>query len=265
NPDQAQCPDFTSAFFEDMRNALIQANGAVDHDGAVASLTASWADKNTRDKERWDEQEARQQVRGPQPGEQAPGEQVPAEQDPVHKTAGKKQLPPVKRGVKPSEVIMDQPAPFAINKLKELSYCDLWYFAPEARKLATELLFTNNEDALTLTRTDNALVLASSARSSKNVKRDEELSWEQVCVASTVMLCWASRLSWPDEHLKILNTFYYKLQGHPMRSEPDGTSALVLYQAKYRRDWHRALESDDEVFNLSAINEDTLRFIRREL
>ncbi|KAI0746898.1 hypothetical protein C8Q80DRAFT_1178172 [Daedaleopsis nitida] len=70
NPHQAQCPDFASGFFEDMRNALIQSNVAADQDGAVAELAASWADKNTRDKERWDEQQARQQAGGNQP--QAP-------------------------------------------------------------------------------------------------------------------------------------------------------------------------------------------------
>jgi hypothetical protein len=74
------------------------------------------------------------------------------------------------------------PSPFAIKKLDEFSYIELFYFSPEGCAGAADQQRSVAEDGFVLARTDNALALRpiSLFKASRNVIKDVDLTWRQM-------------------------------------------------------------------------------------
>jgi hypothetical protein len=98
-----------------------------------------------------------------------------------------------------------------------------------------------------------------SQRASRNVRNDEELSWEEMLQAKNIMLDFiADSKAWPTRHAEALAGFFIALEMHPRTLQPNGKQALLLYQSKARREWYTALKRD-EGFNIETISEELLR------
>lgn len=88
------------------------------------------------------------------------------------------------------EVVDYPPARFAIKKLRERDYIELGYFTPEARMEASKTESVSSNDVFTLTQEESILALkpASNFRAKAKVVQDEDLTWEQLSVASLCFL-----------------------------------------------------------------------------
>ena len=102
-------------------------------------------------------------------------------------------------------------------------------------------------------------------RPSKQIRNDEDLSWEEMMDAKNVMLHFMAKSGvWQDEHVTALATFYINLDYHQRKEQKNGKPALLLYQSQVRREWYNALKHD-EGFNIMVIEEDLLRALAEEV
>ncbi|KDQ52910.1 hypothetical protein JAAARDRAFT_138055, partial [Jaapia argillacea MUCL 33604] len=164
------------------------------------------------------------------------------------------------------DTIAPRPSSYAISKLQGFKYVELFYFTREGCLDAFKNAHTTADDALSLTGTDGYVTLRPVAafKASRNVVRDEDLTWEQMTMGKNAMLQMAEKLGWNAKHITALATFYFNLEQHPSRGLDAKNRALLLYQARVRRDWHDRLERD-EGFNIGTINETLLRSISEEI
>lgn len=163
---------------------------------------------------------------------------------------------------------MPRPSAFALNKLQQLEYIELDYFTPKGCSLAhAENERTSNNDTFSITKVDDIVALQpiSSLKPSKNIQRDDELTWDEMVSAKNTMLHFCSKTGvWPAEHLGSLAAFYVILETHPMRQRDHGNQIITMYASRVRREWFDALKRE-EGFNLELINEDLLRSIGDEV
>ncbi|KAF9439675.1 hypothetical protein P691DRAFT_769152 [Macrolepiota fuliginosa MF-IS2] len=152
---------------------------------------------------------------------------------------------------------------YALKRLKNFDYIKLWYFTPQGCDEAILLDQTCNQDALALMQVNSIMTLRliDAVTASKNVLSDEALSWDHICLAQQVMLHHMKELAWEEEYIFVLADFFLRLHLHPKRLHKHWQEAIILYQAQIRQDWHRKLSNihAEEVFNISAINENLLK------
>ncbi len=98
----------------------------------------------------------------------------------------------------------------------------------------------------------------SSLKLSKNIRRNEELLWEEMVFAKNKML------EWPAAHLKATMMLFVELKNHPTRSQHLGNKIMVTYAARARRSWFDSLEQN-KGFNLGKIGVDLMRNISDEV
>ncbi|KAJ2988961.1 hypothetical protein NUW54_g8940 [Trametes sanguinea] len=90
------------------------------------------------------------------------------------------------------------------------------------------------ESSVTLAQASSAIVVTAPNPPSKDVKRDEELTWDQVSKARTSFLSYAKGYGWKAEHLEMFSIFFICLDAHPIRNEPKGNETVIQYQAHFR-------------------------------
>ena len=92
---------------------------------------------------------------------------------------------------------------------------------------------------------------------SKNIWRDEDLSWEEMWdMKNTLLHFMALSGVWPAEHTEPLAAFFVTLDLHPRKQQLNGKQALVMYKSWVRCKWFDALKCN-EGFNIEII-QDTL-------
>jgi hypothetical protein len=126
---------------------------------------------------------------------------------------------------------------------------------------------TSNHDTLGLTRLDNVAMFQpiSSLKPSKNIRRDEELLWEEMVFAKNKMLKhMANSGTWLAAHLKATIILFIELENHPTRSQHLGNKIMVTYAARVRRLWFDSLEQN-KGFNLGKIGVDLMRNVSDEV
>ncbi|KAF9441041.1 hypothetical protein P691DRAFT_685341, partial [Macrolepiota fuliginosa MF-IS2] len=74
---------------------------------------------------------------------------------------------------------------YALKRLKNFNYVELWYFTPQGCDEAILMDQTCDQDPLALTRVDSIMSLKpiDAVTASKNVLSDEALSWDHICLA----------------------------------------------------------------------------------
>ncbi|KAF8063371.1 hypothetical protein FPV67DRAFT_1387749, partial [Lyophyllum atratum] len=260
DPNGEIAPDFAQDEYLIARETIMDLLQMTDAQAASALLT-TWTAKLEARKAAWeteradrqrDEEEARRREqaaggdrtlpinsRRPYPTVDTPREKKPP-----------KTMPLLVDKEAPRELV-NQPSRFALNKLKDFDYIELSYFTPEACDSAAKHDFSIGSEAFTF----------------MHVIPDEELQWEQMTLASTSMVAHMLKAHWPKEHLEALRTFYYNIINHKWRATRDGYAALLIYQARVRREWHHQLEDldGDGAFNIGIINDVLLSNIREEL
>ena len=155
------------------------------------------------------------------------------------------------------------PAPFAIKKVKTMDYIELWYFTLEGIQDASRATLTAADDTFGLLRTNSGLTLQQikATRTSRNVIRDDALTWEQISTAQHNILNAAT--SWPEKHCVVLAKFFINLEA--LKATSSNPRALILYQAVSCQQWHAALKGQGQPFNLSIINSELLTKLENQI
>jgi hypothetical protein len=271
NPHLAECPDFNDDAFD----ILIQSMTRPDRtrEQAVEDLKAAWHTQNDRRKALWDAQLlAAQNHQNHQPPQAAAAVNQPQAADEAGDARKKPKLGAFAATASIGSEISSKPSTFAINKLRDMKYIELYCFTPAGcRDHAGQRLSTADE-AFGFTYGISPDGSANSSLTLKPVSAlahpgkiipDENLTWEQVRDAKPVFLSHVMEAEWDRTHVNALVSFFINLDSHPYNNTPEGKQALVWYQAHAREDWHRKLGSA-ESFNLAILNSTLLADFKKK-
>ena len=102
--------------------------------------------------------------------------------------------------------IAPRPAQYALRRIEDFEYVELWYFTPEGCSDATQHQLAQYDDAFGLTKVDDMVALksVSSLKASKNVVPDAELSFRQMSMAKNAFIPLMSNYHWSA---KAINAF----------------------------------------------------------
>jgi hypothetical protein len=246
----------------------------ISEDQAAKQLTGAWTQQNNARKESW----ARQVQEDQHELEEAERAQAQAEEEQrcIQKEGDKaEQRESEKKKLKMKtfnvnlavpDLILPRLASFMINKLENFEYIELWYFTDKGCMDATQNQQVIAEEAFRLTKHDDFISLRpiSSFRASRNVVKDQDLTWRQLETARSPFLHCATKAGWPKCNTDALASFWLDIESHEFHHRPHGKCMLLIYQACVHREWHDSLMLD-KGFNLAAFNESLLHTISDEV
>ncbi|KAG2029019.1 hypothetical protein BDR03DRAFT_821871, partial [Suillus americanus] len=123
-----------------------------------------------------------------------------------------------------------RPAQYAIQKLTNFEYVELWYFSPEGCKDALKSSRSVADNDLSITRTDDQLTLrpTSAFKASKAALADHELSFSIFLRAKNLFLVQISKAKWPQPNIDALSLFFWHLENHSIRNNSDIGDMVIL-------------------------------------
>lgn len=270
DPSLEVIPDHAGPFYDAIRTTLIQ-NG-MTAEQAIEALNASWNQNHEARIQRWNQQvvddanaeEEAQRQAALQAGQQQEQEPRNDEQPEVDKKKAK--MNDFDDAAVVDTYIAPRPAQYALRRIEEFDYVELWYLTPEGCSDASQSLQTQSDDAFGITKIDDMISLrtVSALKASKNVIPDAQLTFRQMSMAKNTFVPLMSKYKWPDKAVNSMAHFFTQLEMHPYRQRDHGERALVVYQARVRRDWHDRLKQGTG-FNIGIINEDLLQSIYRSI
>jgi hypothetical protein len=269
DPNTAQRPDYNLDIYQAVRAPFVTPDST--HEQAAAILTTVWDAQNAVEKQQWQEQldrdaaEAEERRQEAEEAERLRQEELDREKDEQRKEERKKNkskfapIPP--RGVPTMPPIIA--STIATRRMDKGDYVPLWYYTNAGLDDASKAFNIVEEDALSLIRREDgstSLVPALSSKESRSVIEDNNLSWDEFCIAAPRMILAMSRSEWPADRIGMMTEFWSNLNTHPYRSsrDPLDRNALLLYQAEQRKLWHQAINSPGHGYDLSQINEELL-------
>ena len=274
DPNLELIPDHAGPHYDVLRDALIHNGMTLEQ--AVQALNVSWAQNHAARIQAWDQQVendvaaaaalAQQQQQQEQQDQHAPPDPpLPAEE----RAEGEKKKLKMRDFDEATTVgnyIAPRPAQYALRRVEDFDYVELWYFTPEGCSDATQLQLTLHDDTFGLTKVDDLVALKSisSLKASKNVVPDAELSFRQVSMAKNAFIPLMTKYQWSEKAINAFAQLFTQLELHPLRQREFGERALITYQARVRREWHDQLKLGS-AFNIGILNEDLLQAIYREL
>lgn len=162
-----------------------------------------------------------------------------------------------------------RPSKYALKKLADFEYVELYYFTVNACKEAAECERSMADDTFTLSKVDDtiALRLINAHKPSTKTVPDARLTWNDISIAKTKLLQCMQDAKWPPKFLMSLAGFYVNLDSHPIREEEGGEQAIIQYQSEVRREWIDAITGNgpQEPFDISSINDERLRRIAAKI
>lgn len=282
NPFRAKCPNFHAIEWDEARQRLIDDLVVPNDEEAVVHLVQKWQQTIERKKAEW------LRDGGRDPGPEEPVEQRKEQERGRRRERGRarrsessstmssrsggeererrhrsRKIPPIPLGRAGPDSVTDPPPRAVITKLKELEYVELAHFTASARERAKRDRHNAADETLALTRLTNALTITTTP-SSRSVRPDDELSWDEVMQARVQYLTWLEKTKWPHEYVAMMTEFFWRLDSHDLRGQTGGTDILVRYQALYRREWHDALR-EGHPFDLATINESALANLKAQV
>ena len=154
-----------------------------------------------------------------------------------------------------------------LNKLCKGDYVPLYLFTNKGIQEAEEE-GSGDEDLLTLVQTDKGPTFqtSTSVRAKKYKVKDKALSWEEFSQASYRMLNTMRQQEWPANRLKMIRDFWVALESHFWchDSSEYQRRALLVYQGRIRKDWHKMLGTVD-AFHLLPLNAGHLNDYHQEM
>ena len=270
NPHLAECPDFGGPAFDILVQSMVGPDRTAEQ--VVENLKTAWHADNDRKKALWDAQTRADQERQAEPNAQNAAAANRNQNDDAGLPPSKAQLGAFSATASIGSKRSLKPSAFAINKLKERKYIELYCFSPAGcRDHANQRLSTADEAlgftyGISSSDPNNASLFLkplSALSHPGKVIPDSELTWEQVRDAKACYLNHVSLAGWDMTHVQALVAFFVNLDSHPYNVSPDGKQALVWYQAHAREDWHRKLGTA-ESYNLALLNEDLLAEFKKE-
>ncbi|OCH84885.1 hypothetical protein OBBRIDRAFT_715668, partial [Obba rivulosa] len=271
DPNLALCPDYAAPEFQQLRNALIQARNG-DENQAIQFLVEQWTAKNDADKERWAAQQL-QRIQEEQPNVDAQGDAEDERREREDNSSGEsghgsdEDEDDFEFGVMVADDAPTTPCSFALDKLNKKQYVELWYFTQEGRReeqVAAERSVAEEAFAFVHGGKGVELRKASAISASSKVVKDEYLTWDQFFKANGVFLDLLPDAGWKKKTRDAFALFFYRLEKHPLREESFGESILLAYQARVRREWHRAL-AKGKAFDIGVFNDKRLSKIQSEV
>ena len=269
-------PDFASAAYDALCTALAAAEH-VDKGAIVTRLSNAWDVENNAKKATWEEQVRQDEVEAldaalAQERQQQLELEERTREEEAEKKEKEKKKPKLKEFVanKPvKDTTQLRPSHYAIHKLDEREYVELYYFTLEGCTEASKIDRTIAQDAFTFTKAEDTLLLKpmASHKPSNKAIPDEDLTWRQMSIAKTTLLHHMSQTGWPEHYVVALAEFYLNLESHPTRLQTDGDTILLHYQAQVWCEWHEALRStsDEPAFDISSINDKRVDTIGAEI
>jgi hypothetical protein len=262
-------PDHTGLHYDALRTVLTQ-NG-LSPEEAVQALNDSWTQNHAARVLAWDaqvENDAAVAAALAQQNDPLAVPQDPPQQEDERAEGEKKKLK-MKDFDDTSVIgnyIAPRPAQYALRRIEDFDYVELWYLTPEGCSDATQLQLTQSDDTFGFTKVDDVVALKSfsSLKASKNVVPDAELSFRQMSMAKNAFIPLMSKYQWPEKAINATAQFFTQLELHPLRQREFGERALITYQSRVRREWHDQLKLGS-AFNLGILNEDLVQSIYREL
>lgn len=279
DPTLAVCPSFEGPEWDFLRQPMIDAHPGdvpLTAEEATQRMKEAWARENDRRIAAWNAQleqdraEQEERDRLAQEEEEVQRALREREAEEQRKEAEKKKpkfgpfdpLRPVNESIEP------RPAPYALGKIGSLEYIELDYFTTRGcREAMADTSKSISHDTLAFTQLEDTISIQPLAaiKPSKNIRSDEDLSWEEMLGAKNTMLRFIAKSGvWPATHAESLAAFYVNLELHPRVLLPNGKQTLLLYQGRVRREWYDAFKRG-EGFNIELIQDNLLRSMAEEL
>lgn len=262
NENEPQPPDFAAEGLRDLRQQLMNGFNATEEE-IVQRLNDLW-------------QNGRRQVNQQEPdprheeAEHPPLNNERQEEPQPNPSGGKRKHILIDDGRMVTDKRIPDPSEYALRKLQNQEYVELWYFSSRGCVEAALSSLTFDADTLSLTQVNNTFELqpARAASHAKGVTPDQNLSWAEMSAAKNNMLSHMAKCGWDPNVVGKFLEFYMALDLHPSRGDDeDADRILLIYQAEVRKDWHQAVSrasKDQRVFDISVINETRLRAISEE-
>ena len=107
------------------------------------------------------------------------------------------------------------PSEYAIGKVKNIEYIELWYFTTEGCREAGKATPLVADDTFRILKTNSGIALQplKSTKASKNAVVDEYLSWDQIMTARHTMITITDCVGWNKKLTLALAQFYINLEG----------------------------------------------------
>lgn len=267
DPHLEVCPDFASDHYENFRALIVNA-GATEEE-AVAQLTNAWQQENEVKKAAWNAQVEEDQQLLLAAEQQA--RQIQQEEQEAARREKEKKRPKLNDFQVDSVIgnfIEPRPSTYALNKLENFEYVELFYFTLEGCLDAQSNHRTEVDDTYGLSRVGDLVSLRSisAVRASKNVIQDTDLSWNQMTYAKAGYLQHLEKAGWPAKHIDALAHFFIGIETSSFRARTHGEKVLITYQARVRRHWHDQLKSETgNAFNIAVISNGLLESISNEI
>ncbi|KAG0697775.1 hypothetical protein DFH29DRAFT_984121 [Suillus ampliporus] len=263
DPNNEVCPDFVSAAYAEIREDLIRASAQTEAQ-VINRMVVSWTQSHRQRVDDWNQEQEQEehdaaevaQARTLQEEEIHERQEADAEKECLETEKKKPKMNGFNATLTVSDFIMPRPAQYAISKINNFKYTELWYFSPNA------------EDGYGLTQVDNAVLALrplSAFKASKHAIPDHELSFLTFLRAKNTFLMHISKAKWPQSNIDALSLFFWHLENHLIRNNSDIGDLVVLhYASRVRQDWHDHLKRDN-AFNIGVLNENLIRSINDEL
>jgi hypothetical protein len=274
NPHLEAIPDHAGPHYDPVRTILV--NAGQTEEQAIQTLNTTWTQQHDDRVQAWDQQvaeDARIQEEEQRAIQELEDQQrahrdleLANEQRELERKRPK--MNDFNENAMVSDFLEPRPSPYALRRLEDFEYVELWYFTQEGCADAAQNQRTQNEDTFGLTKIDDMVTLrpVAALKASKNVTPDIELTWRQMEIAKTILIRQISKCCWPDKSITALAQFFMNLEVHQYRQRAFGEQALLVYQARVRRDWHDLLKrGDGNTFNIALMNETLLQSIHREI
>lgn len=271
NPHLEALPDHAGPHYDAIRALLV--NTGITDEQAVQTLNTSWTRSHEERIQAWDQQviedaaaqEEEQRLAQEQEDQQRAQRELELENERQEVERKKPKMNDFNENAMVNDFIGPRPSAYALRRLADFEYAELWYFTQEGCADAMHQQ-TQNEDTFGLSKIDDVVSFrpVSALKASKNVIQDVDLTWRQMEIAKTTLIQHITKCGWPKKVVTTLAEFFMNLEVHHYRQRAYGEHALLVYQARVRRNWHDHLKQDGG-FNIAIINETLLQSIHREI
>ncbi|KIJ31394.1 hypothetical protein M422DRAFT_266931 [Sphaerobolus stellatus SS14] len=253
DPSRRVCPDFTSEEFANDRRDLTSAE--CTNAAAAKLLERVWKVNHRSDVAKW------QQHREDESIKVVEAMRLQAEQQAESRKAAETEA-------EETQIL----APYAQRKLDKGSYVEMWYFTDEGIVEVTKTASQAEDESMhpiidPITKVTAWVPAAVKRAPGSMFKDDEELTMEQISIASPRMLLAMEAAAWPEERVNMMVNIWGKLLSHKKRSSANAldVKSLIVYQAEQHRKWHLAIATPRGAWNIGIISEEVLKGVSDEV
>ena len=264
NPHLEECPDYGQPEFDEAQ-LFFTVDGKTDEEAAIL-LQNMWHFNNNKAIAEWDRQRIREEFEVEEERRRVLREAEEEQAKQEERKKYKNKFAPIPDRPLPAAPFL-LPSQYMLNKLRKGEYVPLYAFTNKGMREAEEDT-SDDEDLLTLVQTDKGPTFqtAAAAKAKKHKIKDERLSWEEFSQANFRMLNCMKLEDWLQERVAMVRDFWVALETHDWHHDTSETrkQALLLYQGRVHRDWHKTLGTLD-VFRLLPLCMDWLHEYHQEL